>query len=83
MELTVGLILCCAGVITIYFTTRDEFSSFFAMMFLVLGVLFLRNYYEQDYPTAMDVYQGKTTLEYTYRDGIAVDSVIVFKDKAK
>ena len=32
-------------------------------------------------PTAMDVYQGKTTLEITYKDGVAIDSVVVFKDK--
>lgn len=32
-------------------------------------------------PTAMDVYQGKTTLEITYKDSIAVDSVVVFKDE--
>lgn len=30
-------------------------------------------------PTALDVYQGKTTLEITYRDSVAVDSVVVFK----
>ena len=34
-------------------------------------------------PSAMDVYQGKTTLEYTYRDGVAIDSVVVFKDNVK
>ena len=32
-------------------------------------------------PTAMDVYQGKTTLEITYKDGIPVDSIVVFKNK--
>lgn len=32
-------------------------------------------------PTAMDVYQGKTTLEITYKDGVPVDSVVVFKNK--
>lgn len=31
-------------------------------------------------PTAMDVYRGKTTLEITYKDGIPVDSVVVWKD---
>lgn len=31
-------------------------------------------------PSAMNVYQGKTTLEITYRDGVPVDSVVVFKD---
>jgi len=30
-------------------------------------------------PTAMDVYQGKTTLEITYKDSVAVDSTVVFK----
>lgn len=32
-------------------------------------------------PTAMDVYRGRTTLEITYKDGVPVDSVVVFKDK--
>lgn len=30
-------------------------------------------------PSAMDVYQGKTILQYTVVDGIKVDSVVVFK----
>lgn len=34
-------------------------------------------------PTAMDVYQGKTTLEITYKDGVAIDSVVVFKNKER
>jgi hypothetical protein len=28
----------------------------------------------------IDVYQGKTTLEITYKDGMPIDSVVVFKD---
>lgn len=31
-------------------------------------------------PTAMDVYQGKTTLEYKVVDGVKVDSVVIFKN---
>jgi hypothetical protein len=31
-------------------------------------------------PTAMDVYQGKTDIEYIYKDGRKVDSVVVFKN---
>lgn len=42
-------------------------------------VLFFNN----ESPTPMDVYQGKTTLEITYKDGIPIDSVVVFKDKKK
>lgn len=30
-------------------------------------------------PTAIDVYRGKTTLEIAYKDGIAIDSIVVFK----
>ena len=29
-------------------------------------------------PTAIDVYKGKTTLEITYRDGVPVDSTVVW-----
>jgi hypothetical protein len=31
------------------------------------------------YPTAIDVYQGKTTLKYITVDGVKVDSIVVFK----
>lgn len=30
-------------------------------------------------PSALAVYKGKTCLEITYRDGVPVDSVVVFK----
>ena len=30
-------------------------------------------------PTAIDVYRGKTTLEITYRDSVAIDSTVVYK----
>ena len=33
--------------------------------------------------TAIDVYRNKTTLEITYKDGVAVDSIVVFKDREK
>lgn len=32
-------------------------------------------------PTAMDVYQGKTTLEITYKDSVAIDSTVVFNER--
>lgn len=31
------------------------------------------------HPKAIDVYQGKTTIEYTIRDGVKIDSIVVFK----
>ena len=30
-------------------------------------------------PTAIDVYRGNTTLEITYKNGVAIDSTVVFK----
>lgn len=32
-------------------------------------------------PQAMDIYRGKTTLEITYKDGVPIDSTVVWKDK--
>lgn len=32
-------------------------------------------------PTAIDVYKGITTLEITYKDGVPIDSTVVWKYK--
>ena len=57
----------------------------FLVGFFVCGLL--ASLFEYDHytikPTAMDVYQGKTTLEITYKDGVPVDSVVVFKNNEK
>lgn len=34
---------------------------------------------DTDVPTAMDVYKGKTSLEYKIVDGVKTDSVVVYK----
>ena len=31
-------------------------------------------------PKAIDVYKGETTLEITYKDGMPIDSVVVWKN---
>lgn len=43
---------------------------------IVLAILY---HYQDKRPSAIDVYRGKTTLEITYKDGVPVDSVVVFK----
>lgn len=48
----------------------------------ILGVL-IHTWLISNEPSAMDVYQNKTTLEITYKDSIPVDSVVVFKDEFK
>jgi hypothetical protein len=37
--------------------------------------------YGKDGPSAIEVYQGKTTLLKTYKDSVVIDSVVVYKDK--
>ena len=46
----------------------------------IIGASFA-NKTRDKHPQAIDVYQGKTTLEYTIRDGEIIDSVVVFKNK--
>ena len=44
--------------------------------FALGSLVSLINYNE---PTTLDVYRGKTTLEITYKDSVAIDSVVVYK----
>lgn len=78
----IGVIMLIVGLILLCAECKDV-----AFIFGVLGgyiisgaVLMLSS---DSKPTAMDVYQGKTTLEITYKDGVPVDSVVVFKNKEK
>lgn len=43
----------------------------------IIGMILIR--YDLKHPRAIDVYRGKTTLEITYKDGVAIDSVVVYK----
>ena len=38
-------------------------------------------FFSDPYPTAMDVYHGKTTLEYKVVDDVKIDSVVIFKNE--
>ena len=49
-----------------------------AITFVITFSLAIGEYHE---PKAIEVYQGKTTLEYTMRDGVVIDSVVVYKDE--
>ena len=58
-------------------------SCFCAFMVGVILTVVIIDYKHKDNPTSLDVYEGKTTLEITYRDTIPVDSVVVFKEEFK
>ena len=51
------------------------------IMLMTIEICLVVTITEKPTPSAIDVYQGKTTLEYTIRDGVKVDSIVVFKEK--
>lgn len=49
-------------------------------VFCIIEIGIMSDIIKEPKPTSMDVYQGKTTLEYTIRDGEVIDSVVVWKE---
>ena len=50
------------------------------MTLVIIEICLISTIIEKPRPSALDVYQGKTTIEYTIKDGVKVDSVVVFKN---
>ena len=63
---------------------KDILTAFIVTS-IVVGLCILLGYlvwlYSGITPSAIDVYRGKTTLEITYRDSVAIDSTVVYKMK--
>ena len=84
--LIIGAILIAVGIVVALLqesatAVLSPFTVFLGSV-LVFGAIFSA-YKESrsNVPTALDVYRGNTTLEITYRDSMAVDTVVVFKSK--
>ena len=58
-----------------------EKGDLFFLGFIIGGILgvIVSFYTMSDNPTAMDVYQGKTTFEYVVVDGQVTDSTVIWK----
>ena len=58
---------------------EDKFHVFivciYSLNIIVLSAICLRK------PQAIDVYEGKTTLEITYKDKVPIDTTVVWKNK--
>ena len=77
-----GLIMLIIGSICLFIDEKDLAFFLGAIgAYILSGGIMMHQ--ENCKPTAIDVYQGKTTLEITYKDGVPVDSVVVFKNKEK
>lgn len=88
MELIIVILILFLVIVFIWNVSSKDgdnkaISCFCAIMFSVIITGVFIDYISKDEPTTLDVYQGKTTLEITYRDSIPVDSAIVFKDEFK
>lgn len=61
-------------------------TIFICLMISLLGYTFYNSGYKDALeitPSAMDVYQGKTTLQYTIVNDIKIDSIVIYKNKGK
>ena len=86
----VGILIFALMILWAFFRERGG-SSFDAgvvigvviITLVIIEICLISNIIEKQKPSALDVYQGKTTIEYTIRDGVKVDSVVVFKKELK
>ena len=62
---------------------KDLTMIWFTIMCSVWSLAAFVSLIEYNEPTAIDVYRGKTTLEITYRDSVAIDSTVVYKEEWK
>ena len=83
----IGIILIFFVYLTIYISRKKGFifddgvsSGIIITILLLIESILVGYIFSGPRPTAMDVYQGKTTLEYKVVDGVKVDSVVIFKN---
>lgn len=76
-----GIIFIFLGVCVGIRNNTNPIPTIMIVVGIIICFCAIAPYESNDKPTALDVYQGKTTLEITYRDNIPVDSVVVYKNK--
>ena len=69
------ILLVCA-----FITDHYKMTPFNLFLAGIAGIMMMSGISESK-PSAIDVYQGRTTLEITYRDSVPVDSTVIFKYK--
>lgn len=78
------IFLLAIVITSIYYSIEYNDSSINVINFLLCIftlIILIATLSLTEKPKAIDVYRGKTTLEIIYKDGIAVDSTVVFKNK--
>ena len=80
MALILAFVFALSLFIFVIFAYDISATSFITILLLTLGI-FVSLLVLSDTPQAIDVYRGNTTLKITYKDGVAIDSTVVFKNK--
>ena len=80
MALILAFVFVISLFIFVIFAYDISATSFITIFLLTVGILVSLLVILEE-PQAMDVYKGKTTLEITYKNGVAIDSTVVFKNK--
>ena len=80
MALILAFVFVISLFIFVIFAYDISATSFITIFFLTVGILVSLLVILEE-PQAIDVYRGNTTLEITYKDGVAIDSTVVFKNK--
>ena len=76
------IVACFAWSKDINETLKGLIAGGFAAAAFLLGIAALVALpLEEQEIKAIDVYRGKTMLEITYRDSVAIDSIVVWKTK--
>ena len=80
---TFGILYLISLVWNILTNDNDKDIRFFSAILLTISaIMFVElfsSYENRNTPTAKNVYEGKTTLEITYRDSIPIDTIVVLK----
>ncbi len=80
------LVLVCIIylLVFLYVTVTEKDGTFTCAFGAVVCVFVMISIADRNHkPTAMDVIEGKTTMEYKIIDGVKVDSTIIFKPEFK
>jgi hypothetical protein len=76
----IGAIILFVGLLINFIVSDGHLGIYFGTLLACFGVVIMTASHYETNPSAMDVYQGKTTLEITYKDGVPIDTVVVFKN---
>lgn len=85
--IVIGILLAFFIILSLYTSHKktSDYDTGVVIGFIICGLFVLEvgllsDINEDPQPTAMDVYQGKTTLEYKVVDNIKVDSIVILKN---